>query len=322
MSAPAAAPRAQAFLGGRFVDAADARVSVMTHAFLYGTGVFEGIRAYWSDEDEELYLLLVREHYERLVRSARVLRIALPYDVGGLVDLTGELLRRCGLRSDAYVRPLAYKSTEGIGAQLNGMDDGFAVYAVPFGNYVEIDRGLTCGVSSWRRLGDNAIPPRAKVIGAYANAALAKTEAQERGYDEAIMLTEDGHVSEGSAENIFVVRDGRLLTPPPTDSILEGITRAAVMRIAADEGIPCLERRIDRTELYVAEEIFLTGTGAQIAAVTSVDGRPVADGAVGPVTARISGVYFAAVRGKLPRYRSWLTPIYALARGREAPAIR
>ena len=308
---PGAAPDgAWAFFGGEFVPLRDAQVNVMTHAFNYGTGCFEGIRAYWNADEGQLYGLFLREHYERLLRSCKILRIALPYGAAELVDLTVEVLRRCGYKQDAYVRPLAYKADQIIGVRLHDLEDALTIFAVPFGTYIDIEKGLKVGVSSWRRVDDNAVPARAKITGSYVNAALAKTEAQDAGYDEAIVLTHDGSVSEGSAENLFMVRDGVLLTPPPSDNILEGITRSAVLRIAEDLGIPVMVRSIDRTELYVCDELFLCGTGAQISPATSVDHRAVGTGAVGPLTKRIKDVYYDAVKGKLPRYKSWCTPIY------------
>ena len=306
----AAPDTAWAFFDGEFVPLRDAKVSVLTHAFNYGTGVFEGVRAYWNAEHKQLYGLHLLEHYRRIHRSSKVMRIAVPYPPERLVEITIELLRRCNYREDCYVRPLAYKKDEVIGVRLHDLEDAFTVFAVPFGTYIEIERGISCGVSSWRRVDDNAIPARSKITGSYVNAALAKTEAQEAGFDEAIVLTQDGHVSEGSAENLFMVRDGRLVTPPVTDNILEGITRDSIMRIAADEGIPLDVRSIDRTELYLCDELFLCGTGAQISPVTSVDHRPVGDGTVGDITARLSRAYFAAVRGDTARYRDWVTPIY------------
>src|ERR1700704_1720666 len=269
----AAPDNAWAFFNGEFVPLREARVSVLTHAFNYGTGVFEGIRAYWNAEDEQLYALHLKEHFLRLHRSCRIMRIGLPYTADDLVGITLELLRRCNYREDAYIRPIAYKASPLIGVRLHDLEDAFTVFAIPFGTYIDIDRGISCSVSSWRRTDDNAIPARAKITGAYVNAALAKTEAQEAGFDEAIVLTQDGHVSEGSAENLFMVRGGTLITPPVTDNILEGIVRQSVMRIAGDLGVPLEQRSIDRTELYIADELFLCGTGAQLSPVTSVDHR-------------------------------------------------
>jgi len=306
----AAPDTAWAFFDGEFVPLRDAKVSVLTHAFNYGTGVFEGIRAYWNAERGQLYGLHLLEHYRRLHRSCKIMRLDLVYSPERLVEITVELLRRSGYREDCYVRPLVYKSSELIGVRLHDLESAFTVFAVPFGTYIDIDRGISCGVSSWRRVDDNAIPARSKITGSYVNAALAKTEAQEAGYDEAIVLTNDGHVSEGSAENLFMVRGGTLITPPVSDNILEGIVRASIMRIAGDLGIPYVERSIDRTELYIADELFLCGTGAQLSPVTSVDHRKVGDGAAGPITQRLSRVYFDAVRAISDRYKEWVTPVY------------
>jgi branched-chain amino acid aminotransferase len=306
----AAPDTAWAFFNGEFVPLRDARVSVLTHAFNYGTGVFEGIRAYWNADHEQLYGLHLIEHYRRLHRSCKIMKLDLPYSPERLVEITLELLRKCGYREDCYLRPLAYKSSEVIGVRLHDLESAFTVFAVPFGTYIDIDRGISCGVSSWRRVDDNAIPARSKITGSYVNAAFAKTEAQEAGYDEAIVLTNDGHVSEGSAENLFIVRNGTLITPPVSDNILEGIVRSSVMRIAADLKLPLEVRSIDRTELYIADELFLCGTGAQLAPVTSVDHRKVGDGTVGPITQKLSAVYFDAVHGKSERYKEWVTPVY------------
>jgi len=306
----AAPDAAWAFFNGEFVPLRDAKVSVLTHAFNYGTGVFEGIRAYWNAERQQLYGLHLLQHYRRLHQSCRVMRLDLPYSPERLVEITVELLRRCGYREDAYVRPLVYKSSELIGVRLHDLESAFTVFAVPFGTYIDIDRGISCGVSSWRRIDDNAIPARSKITGSYVNAALAKTEAQEAGFDEAIVLTNDGHVSEGSAENLFMVRNGTLITPPVTDNILEGIVRQSLIGIAGDLGIPLEVRSIDRTELYIADELFLCGTGAQLSPVTSVDHRKVGTGVAGPITQRLSRLYFDAVRGNGDHYKEWLTPVY------------
>ena len=306
----AAPDSAWAYLNGGFVPIRDAKISVMTHAFNYGTGVFEGVRAYWNTADAQLYGLHFREHYTRMLRSCRIMRLNNPHSVEDLIDITVELLRKCGYREDCYIRPITYKSSELIGVRLHNLDDAFTVFAVPFGNYVPIEGGISAQVSSWRRVDDNAIPARSKITGSYVNAALAKTEAEESGFDEAIVLTDDGHVSEGSAANLFLVRDGTLLTAPASDNILEGIVRSSILRIAADEKIPVEVRRIDRTELYLSDEAFLCGTGVQVSPITSIDRRPVGDGQVGPIARRVARVYFDAVKGNNPKYRDWLTPIY------------
>jgi branched-chain amino acid aminotransferase len=300
-----------AFFGGEFVPLAEARIPVMTHGFLYGTATFEGIRAYWNEDQGQLYGLKMREHYQRLHNSAKVLLMKPPHSVDELVEITVELLRRNGFRQDTYIRPTLYKSSEIIGVRLHNLDSAFLVFAVPFGEYIAIDRGITAQTVSWRRNSDLSIPARSKIVGAYANSAFSKTEAVLNGYDEAIVLTGDGHVSEGSAENLFMVREGRLITPSISDDILEGITREALMGLAQRElGIETVVRSIDRSELYVADEVFLCGTGAQISPVVSIDHRDVGDGTVGPITGRMAALYFDAVRGKLPAYSDWVTPIY------------
>jgi branched-chain amino acid aminotransferase len=296
---------------GKWVPLADAKVGIMTHGFLYGTAVFEGIRAYWNEEHGQLYALQTRAHYERMTDSAKVMLMDLGRSVDELIELTVELLRRNGYREDAYVRPTLYKSTEAIGVRLHNLDCQLNIFAVPFGEYIAIDRGISAQTVSWRRNSDVSIPSRSKIVGAYVNSAFSKTEAQLNGFDEAIVLTLDGHVSEGSAENLFIVRKGQLITPGVADDILEGVTRAAMMQLAKNEiGLDTSVRTIDRSELYIADEIFLCGTGAQISPVTSVDHRSVGTGDVGPITQRLMALYFDAVRGRLPAYSDWLTPIY------------
>ena len=300
-----------AFLGGEYVPLADAKISIMTHAFNYGTGTFEGIRGYWSAAEEQLYVFRMREHFERLHNSARILAISLPYSVDELETITLEILRRSGFRGDTYIRPIAYKSGLGIGVSMTGVSDDFMMYCQPMGNYIDIDRGIRCCLSSWRRNSDNAIPPRAKVTGAYVNAALAKHEAVVNGYDEAIMLAENGNASEGSAENLFIIKNRTLITPAVTDSVLEGITRATLIEIARTElGVPAVERTVQRTELYTADEVFLCGTGAQVSPVVEIDKRPIGPGGVGPLTVALQQAYFDVVRGVNRAYSAWLRPVY------------
>jgi len=300
-----------AFFRGAFVPIGEARLSIMAHVVNYGTGCFEGIRGYWNADDGQLYVFRLPDHYARLLRSCRILRIDLPYDVEELGEITAELLRKEGYREDAYIRPLAYKGSEGIGVRLHDLTDEFSLFALPFGKYIPQQDGASVCVSSWRRLSDNAIPARAKITGAYINSALSKTEAHLSGFDEAIVLTADGHVSEGSAENLFLVRDGQLVTPPVTDDILEGITRATLMELAREElGISTVERRIDRTELYAADEAFFCGTGVELTPIAEIDRRPVGDGGVGPIAGRLRDLYLSVVRGQVPKYRQWCTPVY------------
>ena len=300
-----------AFFRGEFVPLRDANINVMTHAFNYGTAVFEGVRAYWNAEEEQLFALELLPHFERIRASARLLHMEVRHSPEELAEITVELLRRDGLREDVYVRPIVYKSSETIGVRLHNLDADITIFGVPFGQYIDTEGGIRAMVSSWRRSDDNAIPARGKITGAYVNGALAKSEAQMNGFDEAIVLTSDGHVSEGSAENLFVVKGGALITPPVTDNILEGITRRRLMAMAREElEMPVIERSIDRTELYTADEVFLCGTGAQISPVVEIDRRTVGTGRVGPVSRELSRRYFDAVRGKDPAHRDWLTPVY------------
>jgi branched-chain amino acid aminotransferase len=300
------------FMNGEFIPAEQGVISVRTHAFAYGTGCFEGIRGYWNEEDQQVYLFRVREHYERLLRSCKILQISLPYTVDQLVELSAELVRRNEQKQDVYLRPVAFKDAQIIGVRLHDVSENFLLTSEPMGNYVDIG-GLRCGVSSWRRIDDNAIPARAKICGAYVNSAFAKSEAMQNGFDEAIMLTHDGNVSEGSAENIFLVNDGALITPSPSENILLGITRDTVIKIAQREmGIVTYERQVDRTELYNADEVFLVGTGAQIAPVVEIDRRPVGDGTIGPIAGKLQELYFDVVRGKNFDYKDqWCLPVYA-----------
>lgn len=300
------------FMNGEFVPAERGVISVHTHGFAYGTGCFEGIRGYWNEQDQQIYLFRIQEHFERLLRSCKVLQISLPYTVDQLIDISIELVRRNNHRGDIYIKPIAYKADLSIGVRLHGLSDDFLITSQPMGNYIDIT-GLHCGVSSWRRIDDNAIPARAKICGAYVNSALAKSEAIQNGFDEAIMLTHEGHVSEGSAANIFLLLNGELVTPAPTENILLGVTRDTLMELARRElGRITRERQVDRTELYAADEIFLCGTGVQIAPVVRVDHRPVGDGTIGPIARTIQETYFDVVRGRRREYRAqWCTPVYA-----------
>jgi branched-chain amino acid aminotransferase len=308
---PAVHPNTWIFYEGEFARYHDVHLGVMTHALHYGTAVFEGIRAYWNQKRSQLYLLQAAAHYERMRRSANVMRMQLPYSTEELVNYTLELLRRNEFKSDVYVRPLLYTSSEEIGVRLHNLNRSFFIYSVPFGNYVEVEAGIRCMVSSWRRVPDQSLPARAKIAGAYAQSALAKSEAVEGGFDEAIVLTVDGHVSEGSAENLFMYKDGVFVTPPVTDDILEGVTRQLLIGVIKSElNKEVLERSIDRTELYTCDELLLCGTGAQISPVIEVDRRPVGNGKVGEFTQELQSIYFGAVRGETPKYKDWTIPVY------------
>ncbi len=297
------------YFEGDFVALGDAKVSVMTHAFMYGTATFEGIRAYWNRDDETLYGLKVREHVERIRQSCRIL---LMEDVPSVDELTGlivETVRRNRFREDVYIRPSFYKSTRAIGVRLHNLDHQLSIVSLPFGNYIDTEAGVRMMTSSWRRNPDEALPARGKIVGGYVNMAFQKSEAELNGFDEAVVLTGDGHVNEASAANLFVVRDGVALTPPVSDDILEGVTRKAMVELLHNEKVPVEIRSIDRSELYVADEMFLCGTGVQVAPVVEVDHRPVGSGTVGPIGRLVRDRYFHAVRGRLPEYRHWLTPI-------------
>lgn len=303
-----------AYFKGKIVPYSEAKVSVLTHALNYGTAVFGGMRAYWNDEEEQLFLFRPLDHYQRFLNSAKLLCMELEQTPESLTRITVELLQQEGYRRDVYIRPLAFKADEVIGVKLHDLHDELSIVAVPFERYVANDTNAHATISSWRRIDDNMIPARGKISGAYANSALIKTDAVRAGYDEALVLTQEGHLSEGSAMNVFLVREGALITPPITDNILEGITRRSVIELARNElGIPVIERPIDRTEVYLCDELFMTGTAAQIVAVTRVDHRPIGDGKMGAITSRLRVLYQDAVHGRMPHYRHWNIPVYAEA---------
>jgi branched-chain amino acid aminotransferase len=300
---------------GRFQRYEDAKVGLLTHGLQYGTGCFEGIRGYWVPEERELFLVLLRDHFERLAMSAKIMTMTLPHGVDELVEITTELCVRNRYESHVYIRPFAYKAAEDVGVRLHNVPDAFAIVPIPFVHYIDPDRGLDVCVSSWRRADDTMAPPRAKITGLYVNSALAKSEAVENGYDEAILLSHDGHVAEGSAENVFLMRRGILYTPDPSQNVLEGVTRRAVIDIARDElGVQTVERSIDRGELYAADEAFFTGTAVGICPIVSIDRRRIGDGKPGLVTQRLKEIYERIVTGRDPRYGAWLTRAYASAK--------
>jgi branched-chain amino acid aminotransferase len=313
-AAPTASPDLESlicYFEGDFVPMRDAKVSIMTHAFMYGTATFEGIRAYWNEEQGKLYALKVREHVERLRQSCRILMMK---DVPSVDELTGlivETLRRNGFQEDVYVRPSFYKSTKAIGVRLHHLENELYIITIPFGNYIDTEKGVRVMSSSWRRNADEALPARGKIVGGYVNMAFQKSEAELNGFDEAIVLTADGHVNEASAANLFMIRDGVAITPPVTDDILEGVTRKAIVELLRNEKIPVEIRSIDRSELYIADEMFLCGTGVQISPVVEIDHRPVGSGEIGPIGRLVRERYFDAVRGRLPEYSHWLTEIQA-----------
>ncbi len=296
-----------AYFERKLVPFAEANVSIATHAFNYGTAIFEGIRAY-AQAGGGLAILFAPEHYRRLLRNGRLIRAAVPETAEELVEITRELLRRNGDDRDQYIRPLLYKSARAIRLQLSDLDDRICIFTLPMGGYVDTS-GLRVAMSAWQRVNDNAVPARGKITGSYVNACLAVEDAHAAGYGEAVLLTSEGHVAEASSANLFVVSDGRIATPPLSDDVLPGITRTAVLELAEDLGHPVDVRKIDRTELYTCDEVFLSGTGVQIAEVASIDSRPVGEGAHYPITADLQKTYFEAVRGLHPRFSHWLTAV-------------
>lgn len=299
-----------AYFHKQIVPLPEAKIGVMTHCLHYGTALFEGIRGNWNSQHKQIYLFRLEDHYQRLCNGCRVLKINLPHTIDELCQITIEVVDKCGFQEDIYIRPLAYKSSESLGVRLHDLEGDFLVFAIPWGRYLDVDKAK-CNVSTWRRPEDNVIPPQIKVSGIYVNNAFAKTEAIENGFDEAIMLTPDGHVAEGSGENIFLVIDNRLVTPASYNNILMGITRDTIIKLAQNElGIETIERQIDRSELYTAEECFLTGTAAHITPVAEVDHRKIGNGEIGEITERLQKIYSEVIRGNNPKYLSWCTPVY------------
>jgi len=301
-----------AYFRGKVVPYEEAKVSVLTHALNYGTAAFGGLRGYWNDEEEQLFIFRPIDHYERLLNSAKLLLMDLGETPESMTQKTKDLLQQEGFRCNIYIRPLVYKADEGIGVKLHELIDEYSIVALPFERYVANDTNAHVTFSSWRRVDDNVIPARGKISGAYANSALIKTDAVRAGFDEALVLNQDGHVSEGSAMNIFMVRNGVVVTPPVTENILEGITRRSAMELLLKEfNLPVVERPIDRTEVFLCDEFFFTGTAAQITAVTQVDHRPIGAGIMGPITSQLRDLFNEVVRGRHPNYRHWIEPVYS-----------
>lgn len=301
-----------AFFRGHIVPYSEARVGVLTHALNYGTACFAGIRAYWNAEEQELFAFRPRDHFRRFLDSARLLGMDLPYTEETLSTALVELLRAELLKEDSYARPLAFYGDESVGVRLHNLTPEVSIVAFPHGKYLDNEEGAHLTISSWRRVDDNMIPARGKIAGAYVNSALAKSDAQRGGFDDAIVLTQNGHVSESSASNIFLVKNGAAITPSITEDVLEGITRRTVLELLRQElGLSVVERPVDRTELYLADEIFLCGTGVQIAAVTRVDHRPIGSGKMGQVVGDLRRIYFDVVRGRRKEYRHWCAPVYS-----------
>jgi branched-chain amino acid aminotransferase len=304
-------PDALAFFRGKIVPLEEAKVSVMTHALHYGTAVFEGIRGNWNEAQRKMFVFRMREHYERLLQGCKIMLLDIPYSVDDLCQITVDLLQSCGYTQDLYVRPLAYKSEELVAnLRLQDLGADLTVIVVPFGSYIDTEGAIRCCTSSWRRIDDTIIPPRVKISGHYVNSILAKTEATLAGFDEAIMLTQEGNVSEGSGESLFLISNDVLYTPPVSDNNLVGITRDSAMHLAREElGLDVVERGIRRSELYLADEVFLTGTAAHITPVGELDSRPIGNGGVGEITGKLHDLYVDLIRGNNPKYLHWCTGV-------------
>ncbi|OGO17819.1 MAG: branched-chain-amino-acid transaminase [Chloroflexi bacterium RBG_16_48_7] len=300
-----------AYFHKKFMPLADAKINVLTHAMHYGTACFEGIRGNYVAEDKEMYLFRLKEHYERFHNGCKILKMEMPAPINDLIDVTVELVKKSGFKEDVYIRPIAFKSAERVGVRLHDIEDDYAIVVLLLPAYLDTDKGVRCCVSSWRRHGDSMIPSRGKISGAYVISALAKSEAMERGFDEAILCTDAGNVSEGSGENLFMITGGKLVTPPGSDGILLGITRDTIMEIAEKElGMETLERSISRSDLYIADEVFLTGTAAHCSPVVEIDEYKVGNGKPGKITKKLQQIYFDVIRGKNPKYIKYCTPVF------------
>jgi branched-chain amino acid aminotransferase len=303
-----------AYHDGRIVPYREASFGLLTHALNYGTGLFAGLRGYWNADERQLFVFRPEDHFRRFCESARLLRMELSVTPADLTRGLIELLRAEGYRENCYIRPLAFYGNQSIGVRLHGLTPVIGMSAVPFGSYLGKEDGIHVMISSWTRVSDNVIPARGKFSGSYVNSALAKTDAVLAGFDEALMLNDHGHVCEGSVENVFMLRNGVVVTPPVTDDVLEGFTRATIIQLLREDlGQTVVERSIDRTELYLADEVFLTGTGAEISPVTRADHRPIGSGAIGALTGALRARYLEVTGGRIVRYRPWCRPVYAPA---------
>jgi len=310
------------WLDGEFVGSNDARVSVLSHALHYGTGVFEGIRAYARSDN--VYIFRLKEHMERLKDSAKIYFMDLKNSVDDLCSATVELIAKNEMRCQTYIRPIVFKGFGGIDLNLTKAPTHVAICPFKFESYFENQKsGLDTCVSSWRRISDVSTPPMAKACGHYLNCAAAKVEANLNGYDEAILLDSNGFVSEGTGENIFIVKDGKLVTPPLSASILNGITRDTVITLASEMCVQVAERNIARAELYTCDEAFFTGTAVEIMPILTVDRRQIGDGKMGVLTGRVKTFYNKVIAGNVEKYNSWLTPVYvrSVKQARTEPAI-
>ena len=298
------------FFEGQYRPLKEANINIQTHALQYGTACFAGIRGYYNPERDNIFIFRLDEHHKRLSASAKILQMTMPHSLDEFTEIVSEMLRRSNWKQNVYLRPFIYKSDLDLSPRLHNVGDSFAMYALGLDDYLDTQKGLSVCISSWVRLHESQIPTRAKANGGYINSALAKSEAMENGYDEAVFLDLKGNVSEGSASNIFIVKNGKLITPDLSSSILEGITRKTVLELAETLGIPAQERCLARSELYTADEVFFSGTGVQIPWIREVDRRVIGQGTIGPVTAQLQKLFNEIVRGQNPQYESWLTPVY------------
>lgn len=302
-------PFPYSFFEGKVVPTVEAKLSIMTNALQYGTAVFGGIRGYMADDRKTVNIFRIEDHYRRFLNALRILNTKIPYDLPRLVEITLDLARRNKPDTDCYFRPFAYASNLGLSPDMSQAVFDFLLYQIPLGEYLPIHKGICLMSSSWQRIADTMIPARAKISGGYINSAMARGEAVKHGYDDALMLNASGHITEGSAANFFMVRDGILITPPKYSDVLEGITRNTILQLAHDSGIPTEEREIDRTEVYIAQEAFLCGTGVQVSWISEMDQRVIGLGEIGPITEKIQQLFFSIVRGKEKKYSHWLTKV-------------
>jgi len=299
-----------AFLDGKIIPIDEAKLDIRACLLHYGTGIFEGIRAYWNEEQKGMYIFRAKEHYERQISNAKIIAMDVQYTPEELIKVTVELLKRENFSENTYIRPLAYYNSPNLMDKLDCSKYGFLIFTFPMADLRDLNMGIDVCVSSWTRLNDNMIAPRGKIVGAYVNIALIIHEARLNGYDDALVLTKDGHIAEGAGQNLIIVRKNKIISPPVTDDILEGITLDSMTTLFEDELGMSIERRsIDRTEIYQCEEIFYCGTGMQVTPIISVDRRKIGDGKPGKYTRKIQRIFFDIVYGRNDKYMNWLTEV-------------
>lgn len=298
------------YFQGKIVPSEQALVSIQTHALQYGTSVFGGIRGYYNPSKDNVYIFRLQDHVKRLLNSAKLVQLQYSIDPAELQKIILQLVKECGYKENIYLRPFIYTSALQLSPRFHDVKADLAIYILPLNDYLDTKNGLKTMISSWRRIDDTIIPTMSKASGGYVNSALAKSEAVQNGCDEAIFLDSRGFVSEGSAENIFIVRDGKLITPTLTSSILEGITRRSVIELARKQGIEVIERDVTRSELYICDEAFFSGTGVQVAWIKEIDKRIIGNGNIGSVTKKLQDLFFEIVTANNDDYSQWLTSVY------------